>query len=200
MPKCYKLKYIKNQNLSNPTYLINSKLANMFGIALATITEDNKILLQKRSQQVFVGPNRISLATAEHMIRGMDEDEHENPNLFITAQRCLQEEIGVEIERKNVVFLGFGIRLDNLLPQALGMVKLGVKSSELPIMKARDRWEGSNFLEEFSFEALEKYFKEPFLISATAKLTILLALINQYNFEYVEKRAKILPNQITFSL
>lgn len=76
-------------------------------------------------------------------------------------------------------FLGFGIRLDNLLPQVLGMVKLKLKSSEISFMGARDRWEGFNFAEEFSYENLEKYFKEHYVISATAKLTILLALINQ---------------------
>ncbi len=92
------------------------------------------------------------------------------------------------------------IRIDNLLPQALGMVKLRIKSSELPVMKARDRWEGSNFAEEFTFEVLEKYFKEPYLISATAKLTILLALINRYGFEEVEERAKMMPDQIIFGL
>jgi len=154
---------------------------------LATITEDNKILLQKRSQQVLLGPSRISLATAEHMIRGIDEDEYGNPNLFIAAQRCLKEEIGVEIEPIDVVYLGIGIRLDNLLPQALGVVKLKVKSSDLSIMKARDRWEGSNFTEEFSIVALKKYLKLTHSISDTAKLTIILALINQYGFEEVEK-------------
>lgn len=134
------------------------------------------------------------------MIRGMDEDKYGNPNPFITAQRCLKEEIGIEIKLEDVVFLGFGIRLDNLLPQALGMVKLGTKSSELPFMKARDRWEGSNFAEEFSFEVLEIYFKQPYLISATAKLTILLALINQFGFEDVEEQAKMMPDQIIFGL
>lgn len=73
-----------------------------------------------------------------------------------------------------------------------------IKSSDLPFMKARDSWEGCNFAEEFSFEILEKYFKEPYLISATAKLTILLALINQYGFEDVEERTKRMSNQIIF--
>ncbi len=189
-------KYVKNQDLGDSTYLSNSRLSNMFGVALAAITEDNKILLQKRSQQVFMGPSKITLATAEHMIRGIDEDKYGNPNPFITAQRCLKEEIGIGVELEDVVFLGFGIRIDNLLPQALGMVKLGIKSSELPFMKARDRWEGSNFAEEFSFEVLEKYFKVPNLISATAKLTILLSLINQYGFEEAEERAKMMPNKM----
>lgn len=193
-------KHAKNQNLGDSTYLSNSRLSNMFGVALAAITEDNKILLQKRSQQVFLGPNKITLATAEHMIRGMDEDKYGNPNPFITAQRCLKEEIAIEVKLEDIIFLGFGIRIDNLLPQALGLVKIGIKSFELPFMKARDRWEGSNFAEEFSFEVLEKYFMEPYLISATAKLTILLALINQYGFEEVEERAKLMPDQIIFGL
>jgi hypothetical protein len=191
-------RYVKNQNLGDSTYLSNSRLSNMFGVALAVITEDNKILLQKRSQQVFMGPSKITLSTAEHMIRGMDEDKSGNPNPFITAQRCLKEEIGIGVELEEIIFLGFGIRIDNLLPQALGMVKLRIKSSELPFMKARDRWEGSNFAEDFSFEVLEKYFKEPYLISATAKLTILLALINQYGFEEIEARAKMMPDQMIF--
>lgn len=192
--------YVKDQNLNDPTYLLNSKLANMFGIALATITEDNKILLQKRSQQVFMRQTKISLVTAENMIREVDLDEHKNPDIFATAKRCLREEVGLEIKKQDCVFLGFGVRLDNLLPQALGLVKLKTKSSELTFTNARDRWEGSNFMEDFSFEALKNYFNGSYLMSATAKLTILLALINQYSYEEIEQQAKTLTKQELFRL
>ena len=81
----------------------------MFGIALATITKDNKILLQKRSKQVHMKQTRISLATAENMIRDSIQMKYRNPDLFATAQRiCLREEVGVEIKREDCVFLGFG--------------------------------------------------------------------------------------------
>ncbi|MFA0822597.1 MAG: hypothetical protein ACC612_06880 [Methanomethylovorans sp.] len=193
-------KYVVNQDLHNPGYLFNSKLANMFGIALATITEDNKILLQKRSQQVFMNPSKLSLATAENMIRDMDKNEYGNPDPFITAQRCLREEIGIDIEQRDCVFLGFGIRLDNLLPQALGIVKLRMKSNELNFMSARDKWEGYNFIEGFSFDSLQKYLEDPYIISATAKMTILLALINQYGYKNIERQASFVTKQETFRL
>jgi hypothetical protein len=134
---------------------------------------------------------KISLSTAENMIREVDTDKHGNPDIFVTAQRCLLEEVGIEIEKKDCIFLGFGIRLDNLLPQALGMVKLRIKSDQLTFMNARDKWEGSNFEEDFSFESLKQYFEgSSYLMSATAKLTILLALINKYGFESIERQAK----------
>lgn len=187
-------KFVKNQDLSDPTYLLNSKLANMFGIALATITKDNKILLQKRSKQVHMKQTGISLTTAENMVRDSDIDENKNPSFFITAQRCLREEVGVEIQKEDCVFLGLGVRIDNLLPQALGMIKLKKNSDELNFMNARDRWEGYNFVEDFSFESLKQYFDESNLMSATAQLTILLALINQYSFEAIERQVKEMQN------
>jgi len=180
-------KYIKEVDLSEPDYLTQSFLSNMFGVALTTITEDNKIILQKRSRQVFMGPMRCTLATAENMVRGLDEDGKPNP--FFTAKRCIREELGEEIKLEDIMFLGFGIRLDNLLPQALGMVKLRMKSSELNFTKAKDRWEGKNFLEEFTPHNLKKkkYFEESYSISDTAKLTILLALIHEFDFEDVKR-------------
>jgi len=183
-------KYIKEVDLSEPDYLTQSFLSNMFGVALAPITEDNKIILQKRSRQVFMGPMRYTLATAENMIRGLDEDEDGKPNPFLTAKRCIREELGEEIKLEDIMFLGFGVRLDNLLPQALGMVKLRMKSSELNFTKAKDRWEGKNFLEEFTPYNLKKYFEESYLISDTAKLTILLALIHEFDFEDVKRSFK----------
>jgi hypothetical protein len=179
-------KYIKEMDLNEPNYLENSFLSNMFGVALATITEDGKIILQRRSQRVYMGPEKLTLATAENMIRGLDEDKDGRPNPFITAKRCIKEELGEEIDLEDVTFLGFGVRLDNLLPQALGMVKLRSKSSDISFVKARDRWEGKNFLEDFTINALKKYFRERYLISDTAKLTILLALIHEYGVEGVE--------------
>ncbi len=88
------------------------------------------------------------------------------------------------------MFLLFGVRLDYALPQALGILRLGMRSNELPTSyKAINRWEGFNFPEEFSVNALKKYLLEPraSLISDTAKLTIVSALVNQYGFEKVEK-------------
>ena len=179
-------KYIKDLDLSDPSYLAHSFLSNMFGVALATITEDNKIILQRRSRQVFMGPMRFTLATAENMIRS-DKDEYGKPNPFLTAKRCIKHELGEEIELKDIMFLGFGVRLDNLLPQALGMVKLRKRFSNLNLIKARDRWEGKNFPEKFDPSSLKKYFTESYLISDTAKLTILLALIHEFGFENVKK-------------
>jgi hypothetical protein len=180
-------KYIRKIDLNEPDYLKNSFLSNMFGVALVTITEDDKIILQRRSRQVLMGPEKLTLATAENMIRGLDEDKDGKPNPFITAKRCIREELGEEIDLRDVLFLGFGVRLDNLLPQALGMVKLRLKSSDIRFVKAKDRWEGRNFLEDFTISNLKKYFEEPYSISDTAKLAILLTLIHELGFEDVER-------------
>ena len=191
-PTTIREKYLKDLDLSEPHYLRSSFLSNMFGVALATVSEDNKILLQERSRQVFMGPKRITVATAENMLRGVDVDEEGKPNLFLTAKRCIKEEVGeqvgLEVKLEDIKFLGFGVRLDNLLPQALGIVRLRRKHSEIEFAGARDRWEGRNYWEEFEPSALRKYFREPYLISDTAKLTILLALINQYGAEYVKEK------------
>ncbi len=88
---------------------------------------------------------KLTLATAENMIRGLDGDENGKPNPFITAKRCIREELGEEIEMKDVLFLVFSMRLDNLLPQALGIVRLKSRSLDISFVKAKDGW-GRNFL------------------------------------------------------
>jgi hypothetical protein len=181
---------LKVNNLGDPTYLQSSPLANSFGIALAALTQDDKILLQKRSNQVALGSGKLTVATAEMMLRDRDMDKNGKPSPFITAQRCVKAELGVEITPEDVMFLLFGVRLDYGLPQALGVLRLGMRSNELPTSyKAIDKWEGFNFPEEFSASALKKYLLEPHasLISDTAKLTIVLALVNEYGFEKVER-------------
>lgn len=84
-----------------------------------------------------------------------------------------------------------GLRLDYGIPQLLGVVELKMKSSEVkPRMRLRaiDSWEGYFFFDDFTFDSLKKYLKAPkHVISDTAKLTILLALINKFGFEKVEE-------------
>lgn len=192
-PVTIRERYVKTHSLEDPTYLQSSPLANSFGIALATITQDDKILLQRRSQQVWLGPSKLTVATAEMMLRDRDIDRNGRPSPFTTAQRCVKAELGIDIKPENTIFLLFGVRLDYALPQALGILRLRLKSNELPTLyKAIDRWEGLNFPEEFSLDALKKYLlsARASLISDTAKLTIVLALVNQYGFEKVEKYLK----------
>jgi len=192
-PTTIRDKYIKTYNLSDPSYLQHSPLANSFGVTLATITEDNKIILQKRSQQVALGPGKLTVATAEMMLRDRDVDRNGKPSPFETARRCVKTELGVDVNLEDVNFLMFGVRLDYALPQALGILRLKMRSNELPTLhKAIDQWEGYNFAEEFSVVNLKKYLLEPrkHLISDTAKLSILLALINQYGFDQVERHFK----------
>ena len=181
-------KYLKAHNLGDPTYLLNSQLANSFGVALATITEDRKIILQKRSPQVVFGPSTMSVATAEMMVRDIDIDNDGRPSPFVTGKRCVEKELGIAIKPEDVVFLGFGVRLDYALPQALGILRLKMNSHELSISKAIDRWEGFNFVEEFSVQTARKYLSGSYPISPTAKLTILLASVNEFGFEAIERQ------------
>ena len=142
-------------------------------------------IIQKRSKQVWLGPDWISVGIGEHMIRGRDEDEMGRPNPFITVQKCLTSELGVKVRREDIRFLGFGLRLDYGTPAAIGMVKIDMNSQDLLGRAAIDKWEGYNFAEDFSISAMKPFFNEAYPMSATAKLTILLALINQYGYDNV---------------
>jgi len=73
-------KSVEGKNLNNATFLQESTLPNPLGIALAVLTNDEspKIVLCKRSEQVFMGPSKYSLP-AEKIIRGVDVDFAKTP-------------------------------------------------------------------------------------------------------------------------
>jgi len=188
-------KSVEGKNLNNASYLRDSNLPNPLGIALAVLTNDNppKIVLHKRSRAVFMGPDKYSLP-AEKMIRGVDIDMDKippEPSPFITAKRCIKDELYVEVEKTAVKFLVLGIRLDYLQPQLLGVVRLKISGEELLKVKdmAIDKWEASGIqLVEFSLnEELKSILMlEEKRMSSTAKLTIIYALINEYGYKNVD--------------
>jgi hypothetical protein len=188
-------KSVQGKNLRDVSYLRESKLPNPLGVALAVLTNDSppKILLHKRSGQVFMGPGKYSLP-AEKMIRGVDIDKDKvppEPSPFITAKRCLWDELHVEVKKEDIKFLALGIRLDYLQPQLLGVVELKINGEELlkRVNTARDKWEAQGVqLVEFSLnEELKNILMlEEKAISSTAKMTIIYALINKYGFKHVD--------------
>jgi hypothetical protein len=188
-------KSIERKNLNDTSYLRDSKLPNPLGIALAVLTNDKppKIVLHKRSQAVFMGPDKYSLP-AEKMVRGVDIDRDKippEPSPFITAKRCIKDELYIDVEKEDIKFLVLGIRLDYLQPQLLGVVKLKISGEELLKVKdmAMDKWEAMGVqLVEFSLnEELKRILmlKEN-RMSSTAKLTIIYALINEYGYKNVD--------------
>jgi hypothetical protein len=188
-------KSVQGKNLKDVSYLRESKLPNPLGVALAVLTNDSlpKILLHKRSGKVFMGLGKYSLP-AEMMIRGVDVDEDKvppEPSPFITAKRCLWDELHVEVKKEDIKFLVLGIRLDYLQPQLLGVVELKINGEELlkRMNYARDKWEVQGVqLVEFSLnEELKNILMlEEKAISSTAKMTIIYALINKYGFKHVD--------------
>lgn len=186
-------KYLKGVNLRYAGCLQYLKLPNPLGVALAVVTNDNYILLQRRSSMVCMGPERYTVGAAELMIRGIDVTEKGNPSPFVTAKRCIKDELRINIKEEDVKFLIFGMRLDYLQPQLLGIVKLCMNADEaIKIAEsARDRWEGNIFKVEFSINALKNYLLlEETKMSTTAKLTIIFALINKYGFEEIDKELR----------
>ncbi len=77
---------------------IDQTFSNCFGVTLAIITSDDKILFAKRSHRVAVNAGRFVCGVVEGM--GDQDFAHDKPDPFQTALRGLHEEFGIVLSRQ----------------------------------------------------------------------------------------------------
>lgn len=102
-------KYIEGHDPSKPIVF----LANGFGVVLVIITKDRKLILSRRHDTVGARPGEhdVSVVEAVHPIHDRASD-HPGPDLFRTAIRGAQEELGIVLLQSNITFLGFGVDME----------------------------------------------------------------------------------------
>ncbi|NUM45498.1 MAG: hypothetical protein HUU38_12410 [Anaerolineales bacterium] len=99
-------KYLQGHELSNPIPF----LSNGFGIALAVITKDKKLILTRRNTNIGVRPGQLDSSVVEGIQPILDRSNtYKGPDLYRTAIRGAQEELGIQLLQEDIHFLGFGL-------------------------------------------------------------------------------------------
>jgi hypothetical protein len=125
----------------------NPYLTHSFGINLAVITQDQKIILTQRNAFVTNQRNCYHIPVNEGMQFPQDMDEYARPSFTRTAIRGLWEELGIDCEAlgvrtKGIEFLSFGALAKANQYALLGRVKLPLSAREVEqayYMLAKDR-------------------------------------------------------------
>lgn len=184
-------KYLKGQALKDPF----TSLANGFGVAIVVITSDNKVILTRRSVDSGVRPNELDISVVEAVNMPMDaggSGSYKGPDLYKTAIRGAEEELGLNVGLEDVKLLSYGVDYKYYQWNVLGIIESKYKSTEIMANRTRGisgKWEVDN-LQFYNFEIKEimNIIKKEAMWD-TGKVALYLALVNRYGKNRVDKIA-----------
>lgn len=140
--------YLANADWSQPiTFFSHS-----FGIYLAVLTSDGKVLLTDRSMGVGSRPGEYNVSVCEGLSKIDAHTQTEVPDVYRCAERGLAEELGLRTredwEAEQMCFLSFGV--DSWYAQwgVLGMVKVQRTAQDIENYRktgVKDRLENAQF-------------------------------------------------------
>jgi hypothetical protein len=110
--------------------LPRSPIPNMFYVHLLLISGDDKAIVLQRSQFVEEYKGMWS-ATLEEQMRPKQAGAGYDKDVFDTATRGVREEIGLEIERKDVTFLSLTFEYPNFNVGLAGVVRTQASAKEI---------------------------------------------------------------------
>lgn len=181
-------KYISNQPLDKPIV----QLANGFGVAIVLITSDNKVILTKRSNSSGVRPGELDVSVVEavHMPSDMGAGGSlKGPDLYKTATRGIEEEIGINIDTQNIKLLGYGVDYQYYQWNMIGIAECNFTKDYIIDNRTRGisgKWELEN-IEFYEFKPREilNLVKNKDMWD-TAKVALYWALVNRYGKNEVD--------------
>jgi hypothetical protein len=122
-------------------------LANGFGIGLVVITSDENIILTQRTEVSGARGTEMDISVVEGVHPLLDRDSrNEGPDLFNTAIRGANEELGIIINRDKIKFLGYGIDLDFYQWNMIGYAHVPQTAREIQEIRSRGtsgKWENT---------------------------------------------------------
>lgn len=122
-------------------------LANGFGIALVVITSDENIILTKRTSISGARGNEMDIGVVEGVHPLLDRHSvNDGPDLFNTAVRGANEELGIIINKDQIKFLGYGIDLDFYQWNMIGFAHVPYTANDIQNIRSRGtsgKWENT---------------------------------------------------------
>jgi hypothetical protein len=121
---------IRDKYWRNSFDLPTSPLPNMFYVHILLISSDNKVIILRRSKFVEEYKGTWS-ATFEEQFRPKEAGGEYDNDAFDTAVRGVKEEIGLNVERKDVTFLSLTFEYPNFNIGLAGIVKVKETAQEI---------------------------------------------------------------------
>lgn len=154
-----KEKLIEDTNWEKPI----ANICNSLGINLTVITEDDYILLTKRSKSVGTYKDLYHISVNEGLNRALDRGVHNQaPDVYRCALRALAEELGiVDVTAQNIELLSFGVDVEHVQWGILGLAKINKTADEILEWRnrgAKDKWETTEIhLLKFHIDEVVKF-------------------------------------------
>ena len=142
---------LRREFLSTPAAVAESVrrplpfLANGVGIVLLAFTDDDKVLLVHRRLESCARPGECDVTVVEGIDANFDSGGAGRLDIYATAVRGCQEELGVDVSASDVSILAFGVDMRYYQWNFLGLVDIRLIADEViarHAMHAKDRWEG----------------------------------------------------------
>ncbi len=141
---------LRQRYLTPPMHQPIPFLSVGFGVSLVLLSTDHKIILSRRSTQSGVRPGELDVSFVEGIHPDLDR-AHSTPcpDIYRTAIRGANEEVGVDLAEEDIVFLGFGVDLEYYQWNLIGMAHLKYTASEAFAQRSRGsggKWETREFI------------------------------------------------------
>ena len=167
-----------------------------FGICLTLITSDNKLIVPRRSENVSVWKNKLTISANEALSRKLDRNENGQPDVYFAAKRAAKEELGIDVDLDAIRFYGLGFETISLQWALFATAKIDLSVKEVEesfLITAKDRFEHSELLfVEFTSKSIIKFIKDRGdEMVPSAKAQFILSLINN-NVSIEELRRNII--------
>jgi hypothetical protein len=126
---------------------VQTNLANGFGIVLIIITSDENIILTQRTEISGARGSEMDISVVEGVHPLLDRhSSNDGPDLFNTAVRGANEELGIIINKDIIKFLGYGVDLDFYQWNMVGYAHVPQTAQEIKDIRSRGtsgKWENS---------------------------------------------------------
>jgi hypothetical protein len=165
----------KWNEIKDQKHNLHPKFATSFGVQIGIITKDNYLVFSKRANTVTINPN-LMICTMTEGMSSADVDKKGNPDIFNTAKRGLNEELGVNVRKKGVHLTTLFINFTSFHVGFYGYIDM--RSSE-----------GFSPNEQLTFEELEERWKNgPKDYYETARLEAVEFTLNALRNYIIEKK------------
>ncbi len=144
--KTIREEYIPYNNLGE----IQSSLANGFGVALLVITSDENIILSQRTENSGSRGSEMDISVVEGVHPLLDRHSvNDGPDLFNTAVRGANEELGIIVNKDEIHFLGYGVDVDYYQWNMIGFTHVPQTAQEIKDIRSRGtsgKWENTSLV------------------------------------------------------
>lgn len=183
--------YIPYTNLDK----VQPILANGFGVVIVVITEDERVVLTRRTEFAGARAGELDVSVVEGVQPELDEDsKSEGPDLFRAATRGIDEELGIHINESAISFLGYGIDTKYYQWNMIGYVQAhGITANDIEVARgkgASGKWENKE-VEYITLTPanIAKVLMEEAMWD-TAKVALYWTGVNQLGKRQLEKALK----------